>query len=314
MRHRQQGIALITAVLVVALAAIASAAMLTSANLAIHRTQTLQETELGWWYASGVEAWSKTLLERDAEQNQIDSLRDLWAVPVDFLPVDEGAMRGRITDLQSRYNLNNLAVQDNTLYQQQLQVFVRLYTLATETDEFQARAVAAAIRDYTDRDSEPTGSDGAEDSDYLGLDPPRRVPNRLMDSVSELLAVRGVTPQAYAKLLPHICALPQTGVPINVNTATPLLLTALTDKPGAELQRFIEERNGQPAEQVSELFNERGVYGPGAAPNSLMSTGSSYFQLQVETFIGSRRLALYSFLHRAGNAPPAVYGRSTFTE
>ena len=43
MKRRQQGIALITAVLVVALAAIAAAAILTSANLAIHRAQNLQD-------------------------------------------------------------------------------------------------------------------------------------------------------------------------------------------------------------------------------------------------------------------------------
>lgn len=323
MKRRQSGVALITAVLIVALAAIASAAILSSASLAIHRTQNLQESELAWWYAAGVEAWTKTILSRDSEINRTDSLRDIWATPVAFLPVDEGGLSGGISDLQGRYNLNNLGVPDNTKYQAQLLVFTRLFALATETDEFQARALASAIRDYIDSNSEPTGTDGAEDADYLGLSPPRRVPNRMMASVSELLAVRGVTPEIYQRLLPHLCALPQDEVPINVNTATPLLMSALmsalSSAPGIELQRFLEERIGKPAESVSELFNERKVFDGRAVSQSqisqsLMSTSSSYFELRVDTFVGSRRLALYSFLHRPGTAAPAVYGRSTFTE
>ena len=313
-RASQSGIALITAVLVVALAAIAAAAMLSAANLAIHRTQNLQESEIAWWYASGVESWARSILERDTEQNSYDSLRDIWAVPMDMLPIDEGSLRGRIVDLQGRYNLNNLAATNPAQYKEQLQIFVRLYTLATETDEYQARAVAAAIRDYVDRDSEPTGTDGAEDSDYLGLTPPRRVPNRLMDSVSELLAVRGVTPKVYQRLLPHICALPESNTKINVNTATPMLMAALTDKPGTELQQFIEERAQKPAERIDDAFTKRQVFGPGAVSQERLSVSSDYFELQLETFVGSRRLALYSFLHRPGSAAPTVYGRSTFTE
>lgn len=312
MKRRQRGIALVTAVLVVTLAAITATAVLTSASLAIHRTQNLQESELGWWYVDGVESWVRTILQRDAEMNRYDSLRDIWAMPVDFLPVDEGGLRGAIVDLQGRYNLNNLGVADPQAYQQQLTVFTRLFELATGGDEYQARGIAAAIRDYVDADSEPSGTEGGEDADYLGLDPPRRVPNRPMASVSELLAVRGMTPQVYAKLAPHICALP-SATTVNVNTATPLLLQAMTPQPGPELERFIAERAQNPVQSTSELFNERKVYDARAA-HDLLGTSSSYFELQAEAYIGSGRLALYSFFYRPGSGTPVVYGRSTFTE
>lgn len=319
MRHRQSGIALITAVLVVALAAIAASAIMVSANLAIHRTQSLQETELAWWYADGVEAWSKTILMRDAESGgSVDALNDIWAMPVSFLPVDEGGISGGISDLQGRFNINNLGTPESQAYEKWLKLFTRLYTLATEGDEYQAKALASAIRDYIDTNSEPTGTDGAEDSDYLGMSPPRRVPNRLMSGVSELLAVRGMTPAIYQRLLPHLCALPQYSAPINVNTATPLLLLAMTSSatPGNELETFLKERSSKPAEQEGELFNARKVFDArSVADASMMSVKSSYFELRVETFIGSRRLALYSFLYRpGGGSTPLVYGRSTFTE
>src|SRR3546814_7331354 len=46
--------------------------------------------------------------------------------------------------------------------------------------------------------------------------------NRKMADVSELRAVRGVTPKIYARIKPWICALPVTDpVKLNVNTLAP---------------------------------------------------------------------------------------------
>ncbi|MGH8445807.1 MAG: type II secretion system minor pseudopilin GspK [Solimonas sp.] len=319
MRRQQSGIALITAVLVVALAAIAAAAILTSSNLSIHRTQNLQESELGWWYVDGVESWVKTILQRDAEINQYDSLKDIWAMPA-ALPVDEGGLRGSVVDLQGRYNVNNLGLGDRNNFNAQSAYFARLYALATGGDESQGKALSEAIRDYVDADSEPTGSGGAEDADYLGFDPPRRVPNRPLQSVSELLTVKGMTPPLYARLAPYLSALPQATT-INVNTAAPLVLQALTSQPGRDLEQFIEERVQKPAERRGD-FTARvqlgGAVGgggtPGGSDSSLVDVKSSFFELQVEAYIGTGRLALYSFLYRPGAGTPVVYGRSTFTE
>ena len=322
-RTRQSGIALITAVLVVALAAIAAAAILTSANLAIHRTQNLQESELGWWYLDGVESWVKTILARDAEMNKYDSLKDIWAMPA-ALPVDEGGLRGTISDLQGRYNINNLGLSQlvaagaggaqtgSTGYQGEKALFTRLYVLATGGDAYQGEQLADAIRDYIDTDSEPTGSGGGEDADYLGMDPPRRVPNQPLQSVSELLSVRGMTPDIYAKLAPNLSALPEL-TQVNVNTATPMLLQSLTPQPGADIEKFATERLQEPAESTAD-FNKRVQLGSGAVTAGMISVSSSYFVLQVEAYIGSGRLELYSFYHRPGTATPTVYGRSTFTE
>lgn len=317
MKRRQQGVALITAVLIVALAAIAAAAMLSSANLAIHRSQNMQESELAWWYADGVEAWVKTILQRDAELNKYDSLKDIWATPVSYLPIDEGSLRGAVSDLQGRFNLNNLAVTQPKAYQAQLQIFTRLVAITTGMDDYRARGLAAAIRDYIDADNEPTGSEGAEDSAYLGLKPPRRVANQPMSSVTELLAVAGMTPEIYARLAPNVTALPvKSGsfTTINVNTATPALLQALTPSPGAGLEQFIAERSQKPAQSVAELFNERKALDATAVANNLLSVSSDYFELSTEIFIGSGRFALYSLYYRPGSGAPLILRRSSFTE
>ncbi|MFT4045346.1 MAG: type II secretion system minor pseudopilin GspK [Solimonas sp.] len=322
--------ALITAVLVVALGAIAASALLTSANLAIHRTQNLQDSELGWWYLDGVEAWVKTILQRDAQINNYDSLADIWAMPA-ALPVDEGGLRGTVTDLQGRFNINNLGLStvsttsststtssststtsSTTGYASERECFARLYVLATGGDSAQGELLADAIRDYIDTDSEPTGSDGAEDSDYLGMDPPRRAPNQPLQSVSELLGVRGMTADLYVKLAPHLSALPLL-TKINVNTATPLLLQALASEPGSDLAQFTAERVTQPAESLA-AFNKAVQLGSDAVPTSMLDIKSSYFELQTEAYIGSGRLELYSFLYRPSSGTPIVYGRSTFID
>jgi general secretion pathway protein K len=312
--QRQHGIALITAILVVALAAMASTAILVSAHLAIRRTANLQESELAWWYASGVESWVKSLLERDLDDNRIDALGDIWAQPVDYLPVDEGFVRGQISDLQGRFNLNNLGTPDPEDYERQVQIFARLLRYAEVAEEFQARAIAAAIRDWIDADSEPTGADGAEDNDYLRLDPPYRAANRMLGSVSELLAIRGISREIYPKLAPLVAAVPQYGVPINVNTAPPAVLYALAAEARPELERFVRDRIDRPAESVAEMFDERGRFTAEDAPQALMSVSSNFFMLRAEVFIGSGRVALYSFYFRPAGAAPTVYGRSTDVE
>ena len=313
MRRRQQGIALLTAILVVSLAAVAATAILTSSNIAIHRSTNLQDSERAWWYATGIESWMRSILERDLEDNRFDGLGDAWAKPVDYLPVDEGFVRGQVIDLQGRFNLNSLGIVDPTAFKQHSEVFLRLLELL-EVDAFQAQALISAIRDWIDADSEPTGFDGAEDSEYLGIAPPYRVANRMMESPTEILAVKGMSKELYQRLRPYITALPQTDTPINVNTAPEALLMALAKQPGPGLRQVLEERARTPAESVGDLTGERGVFGAGDAPDSMLSVSSRYFMLRAEVFVGSGRLALYSFYYRPEQGAPLVIGRSIDTE
>lgn len=312
-RRSQAGIALITAMLVVALAVIAATAILSSANMAIHRTASLQDTEKAWWYAIGVESWVKSILERDLDENRYDALTDAWAKPVDYLPTDEGFLRGEIVDLNGRYNLNNLGTVDPAAYQKQVEIFIRLLAQLEMTDEFRARAIASAIRDWIDADNEPTGFDGAEDSSYLDMNPPYRVANRAMVSTTELLAIKGIDREIYQRLRDVVSALPQTDVPINVNTAPPPVLRALVRQPGPELLAFERSRVEQPAESLQQL-ESAGVFGGGDAPREMMAVKSNFFLLRSEAYVGSGRIALYSFIYRPDQGIPAVYGRSLHTE
>lgn len=313
--RRQRGVALITAILVMTLAAVAATAILTAANIAVHRSANLQDSEKAWWYADGIEAWLLTILERDADDNKYDGLEDIWAKPVDYLPVDEGAARGQVTDLQGRFNLNNLAG-DAASFKKQKEVFVRLLEFL-EVDSFQAQSLADAIRDWVDTDVEATGFNGGEDSEYLGFNPPYRTANRPMESVTELLAVKGMTREIYQKLRPFVTALPQVGTPINVNTAPEPVVMALVEQPGPLQQKFLQERLKKPAQNMEALTSSADApFGGGTAARDMLTFQSQFFMLRAELFVGSGRLALYSFYYRPlpGGGAPFVYGRSIDSE
>src|SRR3546814_4780594 len=89
---------------------------------------------------------------------------------------------------------------------------------------------------------------------------------------------------------------------------------ALTPNPGPELDQFLEERLKKPAENISELFNSRKVFGVDAVSTSLMGTSSEFFEMWAEAYIGLGRVERSSCYYRPGSKTPLVYGRSTLTQ
>ena len=315
---RVRGVALIMALLVVSLAAAAATALLSSSNVSIHRTAALHDGEQGWWVARGVEAWVAGLLDADRKDSQFDALTEPWAQPVDNLPVEQGFVRGRVEDLQGRFNLNNLdpRIAGDT-YQKQFRNLLR-----NLPDVDVPQGLDSAVRDWIDEDGNPNSMNGAEDAEYLNLTPPYRAANRPFTVVSELLAVRGMTPQVYEKLRPLVAALPAlkgqapVATKVNVNTAPIELLAALSETTDqAKLAEFDRRRRDDPIEDATELgaLVAEGIWGPevGAAQ---LDYRTHFFQIQGEVFVGSSRVALYSLIHRPESGMPVVLAHSAEPE
>lgn len=317
MLKAQRGVALITAVLVIALAAIVAAAMLSSTNLSIHRASTLSDTERAWWYADGIETWVKSLLMLDQQNSKIDYLGEEWAKGERVLPVAEGNLSGGITDLQGRFNLNNLQAADPTgatdpKYKAQ---FERLVQNIDALKSVPTDGLAEAIHDWIDSNDQPSGFGGAEDNEYTALQPPYRAANRMMTSVSELLAIKGVTKEIYLALRDYVCVLPEAGTKININTAPLPVLMSLGASGNSSLAQFAQERIDKPIDDGGEtaFWNDHfaAAQATDIGPNGI-TTHTEYFLLHGEAFIGSSHLALYSVVHRPkqNGALPAVISRS----
>ncbi len=126
--------------------------------------------------------------------------------------------------------------------------------------------LADVVVDWIDEDSNTTGTSGAEDLFYSALKAPYRAANQQLSSLAELDSLRGFTPQIIAVLSNHVTAIPLESstsfTKINVNTASAVVLRALTEDPLIEthvLSPAIDTRMQKPFESVSEFIESFGT-------------------------------------------------------
>lgn len=305
---RQRGVALITAMLIVTLVTIVGTTMLTRMNFAVHRSGNIWLDEQAWWYAVGVERWLGSILRRDREDNEIDSLNEAWAEPVDVLPIEGGGISGQVFDLQGRFNLNNLAGANPEQAMRQLE---RLIRTVSEADPVTARTVAQSLRDWIDPDINATPPQGAEDDYYLNLTPAYRAANQRLSSPSELRAVRGMSAQLYRALEPHITALPEP-TPINVNTATLPVLASLAEQLDLKAaESLAAQREEEPWESVREFLQEDELAALGdQVQTQNISVATGYFGASGTVNIGRVRLNFHSVLARDASGETSVVRHS----
>ncbi len=121
-------------------------------------------------------------------QDEDPALRGSFAV-VAPATNDEGEFEGvrhGLEDESARLNLNTLLIVDDTQPGAGRTLLMALPGMTEET--------ADAILDWMDPDSEARDL-GAEDDHYSGLSPPYAAKNGPLETVEELLLVRGVTPE-----------------------------------------------------------------------------------------------------------------------
>ena len=108
-RSRQQGVALITVMLIVALASIIAAQMTTRLQTQMQRSTNISFNQQAYWYAMGAEAFTKRVLMKVLkDEPDVTHLEQIWAEGGSNYPVDFGEISGVISDLQSCLNLNAL--------------------------------------------------------------------------------------------------------------------------------------------------------------------------------------------------------------
>lgn len=287
-RHSQRGVALLTAMLLMVLIGILAADLAWDTRIDIRRTENLINADRAMMYAMGAEAWAAEELRKDALDSDNDHLGENWATPVPTLPIDGGAIQGFVEDLQGRFNVNNLVIENGTVNpvtKSQLERLLKVLDLDT--------GLASSIADWIDDDIEPGFPDGAEDGTYTAKTPPYRTANTSLTNISELLAMNGMDAEIYAVLAPHIIALPR-GTHINVNTASiPILRSLSDDISDTEAENLIGERGDQGFETLA-AFED---LVDGDVMQNIDLT-SRFFRVTADVSIGSTRFTMYSLLER----------------
>lgn len=314
-RHRERGVALLTAMLVVTLATVLAVSLLWSTSVNLQRTETLLVQEQARQINLGFESVAMALLAADGRrsgQNGTFSAQNLTTI--NGLPaqtIEGGSAQVHLEDGQGKFNLNDL-VDATTGHPKQAAKKVEQFTrilqmLPLESrpplSPSEAQALAEAVVDWIDPDSDPEPG-GAEDAIYTNATPAYWSANFWFVSPSELLAVRTgggdlvFSREIYEKLLPYIAALPPRtdGNPqkLNVNTADPVVLASLVpnlspaDLPPVPAAGY---------DNVADFLQDSQLQ----IDPAQLTVNSDWFLLRVTASIGTTRATLYSLLERNGD-------------
>jgi general secretion pathway protein K len=304
----QRGVALITAIVLVAIATILAVHIGTRAALDLRRTAGVAALDQAWQVALGAEAWAAEALSDDAQEGETDHLAEPWAQPLPGLPIDGGELRGALEDMQGRFNLNGLVNADRAIDENAVARFERLL--------FQVGAQprwASIMADWLDEGTIPE-LEGAEDGTYLAQNPPYRAANGLVATITEMLALPGMTREEFERIRPYVAALP-VGTPINLCTAKAPVLAAIvesgTDFSDAELLMANRRDGCYPTIEFV-----RGTLDAAAwqSISSLVSENSDWFRAVTAVRIGTSEFTLYSLMQRSGPRSIRTVLRSTGTE
>ena len=201
--HQQSGIALIIVMIaVVSLTILAGGfaySMKVETRLAMNSNN---DAEMEWLGRSGVELAKYVLgLQSSVPGEPYDSLNQIWAggpgtmaisnsplasVSMKDVPLGNGTITiDRIVDLERKININTAS--ENLLEQ---------VLVGVGADAGNHLAIVGSIRDWIDTDN-AQHPEGAEEDFYQTMEPPYFPKNGPMDDLSELLLVRGMTPELY---------------------------------------------------------------------------------------------------------------------
>ena len=151
--------------------------------------------------SSGMEL-AKTMLDADkmglgqfltgkTSDKNTDSYENIWALDFPPFPLENGTLKLEISDENSKINLNAFANEftEQTRYYYMTQTFF--------TNMGLSRDFADIIHDWIDIDDSRMPY-GAESGDYyMTLTPPYRAKNGPLDSIDELLMLKGMTPEIF---------------------------------------------------------------------------------------------------------------------
>lgn len=303
MKH-ERGVALITALLVMAIATTLAVSMAVRQQDSIARAGALQLGDQGRELALGGVAFAMTVLDED--DRSVDGPADTWAQSLPPVPIEGGTLRGQVHDMQGRFNLNNLVNPDGRVNPVERERFARLIANLNLP-----AALVDEVIDWIDPDRE-VSPQGAEDEAYLSRTPPYRTANRPMASVTELRQLRSMDEAGYRQLAPLVAALPP-GTSLNLNTARPEVLQSLTDQILflASDEDDSDEDRPQPEnhDSIDAALQAIGINPSQIDPQGL-SVNSQYFLIETDVMLAGVRTRLFTLVNRPRSGASQIIART----
>lgn len=188
----QQGVALITALVITTIAITIAATLVSRQQVSIHLASNIGALEQAYQYTLAIEDWAGVILKQDLKDNDTDSCDDAWATVIPPIPIPGGKIEGKLYDLQALININNVIGDNNKRGEQTVNEIEikRLKSLFSNLGFTNQLELSDAILDWIDKD-ERDRSSLAESSYYKSLTPPYLAANGAIISLSEIRTIKG---------------------------------------------------------------------------------------------------------------------------
>src|SRR3990167_1972818 len=289
-----KGNAILTALFIMALVAITTAAIMRRVQNDILRTEQFVHSHELHYAAQLVPFWAMAILTKNKPLVSVPMQTGLiMNLPQNLQKLYIGVkVTGGLYDLQSKFNLN-------TLSDVKMQaIFMRLLQNLDPTinPNFIKTLINAIVQWIT-----PSVDNNDKWSQYYKSLPNPYLPSHQpMRSVYELYLVAGMTPALFMKIYPFITALPDK-TPINFNVASNELLAALS-----------QTDNNSQLEQVIALRKQKGMLNAEEFKDAVASLkidastvtlDSKYFLAISVAEKGQSNIILYSIIERTPKKP-----------
>ena len=241
-RRTRRGIALVTVLMVITILSILVIEFHFNTRITTRISANVADELKAYYLAkSGIHIGAEFLVEDEADNN-VDHLGEKWAMDSLPFPVGEGYVAVKITDEDTKINLNRLVRRSGRVDTRILDQLTQLLQLLGLDPN-----LANAIVDWADADTNHYVTGAYEDSayGYNSTELPYPSKNNAYDTMAEVAFVAGMTPEAFDLVSPFLSV--QSGRKININTADPQMIRAviLAIDPSADetlVDRLIEYR------------------------------------------------------------------------
>jgi len=316
LNNQQQGVAVITVILIVALLTTLMAYAAESQLMLVRRVTNQNMLEQSYQLALGGEQWISTVLQQDAENPEtkdVDHFGEAWNAIEESVTLEAGEITVKVLDQSGLLNLNALAnyPSDPENVSPEFEGAVWILNNLMLLLELDTRLVGNLV-DWIDENNAdqpakkkfqngvaPLYAGGAEDSHYTGLDKPYRAANQKLSSIGELKYIKGFNEKIIKKLAPFVTVLPTTRLQINLNTAPEMLLQAMSNEPGGAPVNIADilEAQQNPNETVDKAAAQGNTWLPVA--QQIVDVKSGFFTVTTQAKFGDLRYSMRSILYRS---------------